>query len=261
MRHFVFPSNLKGVKLSGFPRAAPRRLAKLKFLRVNPLIPITMPLADISQYVFGPIIFLLSLFMVLLILVQRGRGGGLVGALGGAGGQSAFGTKAGDLFTRITVVTAGIWIFLLGFAVWWYTEKDLGAALPDTTSNATSSIGPATTPATSGSTSAATGSETPAPAMTLPADAKGEISDKDLPTTTDTAVETKPAGDTPAPEGPKPSTEAKSETPKSEPDTTKPTAETTKSAETPEKPATEPEKPAATEKPATPAAPEAGDKK
>ena len=28
------------------------------------------------------------------------------------GGQSAFGTKAGDLFTRITVVTATIWIIL-----------------------------------------------------------------------------------------------------------------------------------------------------
>lgn len=53
-----------------------------------------------------------SLFMILLILVQRGRGGGLSGALGGAGGQSAFGSKAGDVFTKITVVTAVIWIML-----------------------------------------------------------------------------------------------------------------------------------------------------
>jgi preprotein translocase subunit SecG len=50
--------------------------------------------------------------MILLILVQRGKGGGLTGALGGMGGQSAFGTRAGDLFTRITVVTAVIWITL-----------------------------------------------------------------------------------------------------------------------------------------------------
>src|SRR6478736_2430402 len=54
----------------------------------------------------------LSVFLVLVILVQRGRGGGLTGALGGMGGQSAFGTKAGDLFTRITIVVAAIWVLL-----------------------------------------------------------------------------------------------------------------------------------------------------
>src|SRR6478736_4316900 len=54
----------------------------------------------------------LSVFLVLVILVQRGRGGGLTGALGGMGGQSAFGTKAGDLFTRITIVVAAIWVVL-----------------------------------------------------------------------------------------------------------------------------------------------------
>lgn len=67
--------------------------------------------------------------MVLLILVQRGKGGGLTGALGGPGGQSAFGTKAGDLFTRITIVAAACWIFLLAFCTWWYTESDFAAAL------------------------------------------------------------------------------------------------------------------------------------
>ncbi len=61
---------------------------------------------------YGFIAFLtgaLSVFLILLILVQRGRGGGLAGALGGAGGNSAFGAKAGDLFTKITIVVAGIW--------------------------------------------------------------------------------------------------------------------------------------------------------
>ncbi len=91
----------------------------------------SLPIAVLSQYIFGPIIFLLSLFMILLILVQRGKGGGLTGALGGPGGQSAFGTKAGDLFTRITVVAAACWIFLLAFAVWWYTESGFSSALAD----------------------------------------------------------------------------------------------------------------------------------
>ena len=53
-----------------------------------------------------------SLFMILLILIQRGKGGGLAGAFGGAGGQSAFGTKAGDTFTKITIWTALLWIAL-----------------------------------------------------------------------------------------------------------------------------------------------------
>lgn len=60
---------------------------------------------------------LLSVVGVLLmfvILLQRGRGGGLAGALGGAGGQSAFGTKAGDVFTKITVIMAVIWVVLAG---------------------------------------------------------------------------------------------------------------------------------------------------
>jgi preprotein translocase subunit SecG len=64
------------------------------------------------HYFFGIALFLTSLFLILLVLVQRGRGGGLAGALGGPGGQSAFGTKAGDTFTWITAGTALVWIFL-----------------------------------------------------------------------------------------------------------------------------------------------------
>jgi len=56
----------------------------------------------------------ISLFMVLLVLIQRGRGGGLAGAFGGMGGQSAFGTRAGDVFTRITIVLAVVWVLLAG---------------------------------------------------------------------------------------------------------------------------------------------------
>ncbi|MBC18671.1 MAG: preprotein translocase subunit SecG [Planctomycetaceae bacterium] len=58
-----------------------------------------------------------ALFLILLVLVQRGRGGGLAGALGGAGGQSAFGAKAGDTFTKITMWTAFFWIVFCVIAV------------------------------------------------------------------------------------------------------------------------------------------------
>jgi preprotein translocase subunit SecG len=58
------------------------------------------------------LVFLLGIFLILLVLIQRGKGGGLAGAFGGVGGSSAFGSRAGDLFTRITITVAGIWILL-----------------------------------------------------------------------------------------------------------------------------------------------------
>ena len=66
------------------------------------------------------LMFLMSatgLFLILIVLLQRGRGGGLAGAFGGSGGQSAFGTKAGDVFTRVTIGAATFWILLCAFSV------------------------------------------------------------------------------------------------------------------------------------------------
>jgi preprotein translocase subunit SecG len=60
------------------------------------------------------ILALLGVFLMIVILLQRGRGGGLAGAFGGMGGQSAFGTKAGDVFTRITIVIAILWVIVAG---------------------------------------------------------------------------------------------------------------------------------------------------
>lgn len=72
---------------------------------------------DSWHYLYSIPLSLVSVFLILVILVQRGRGGGLTGALGGMGGQSAFGTKAGDLFTKITIVVAAIWILLSMLAI------------------------------------------------------------------------------------------------------------------------------------------------
>ena len=57
-------------------------------------------------------------FLILIVLLQRGRGGGLAGAFGGAGGQSALGTKAGDVFTKVTIGVAVVWILLAGLSSW-----------------------------------------------------------------------------------------------------------------------------------------------
>ena len=92
-----------------------------------------LPLANIVSMMLGWALFFLSLFLILLILVQRGKGGGLTGALGGPGGQSAFGTKAGDLFTKITSFTALGWIALCAFTMWLIGAHGASVAIdPDT---------------------------------------------------------------------------------------------------------------------------------
>ena len=65
-------------------------------------------------YTFSILLLFASLLMILLVLIQRGRGGGLAGAFGGMGGQSAFGTRAGDVFTKITVGVAVVWVLTAG---------------------------------------------------------------------------------------------------------------------------------------------------
>src|SRR5438445_11658627 len=65
----------------------------------------------------NPILLLLGAFLILLVLIQRGKGGGLIGALGGAGGSSPFGSRAGDQFTRLTIYVAIVWLVLTMFQV------------------------------------------------------------------------------------------------------------------------------------------------
>jgi preprotein translocase subunit SecG len=59
------------------------------------------------------LVILTGLFLIGLVLIQRGKGGGLAGAFGGVGGSSPFGSKAGDTFTRVTIYVAAFWILLI----------------------------------------------------------------------------------------------------------------------------------------------------
>src|SRR5512133_458316 len=55
---------------------------------------------------------IISLFLIMLVLIQKGRGGGLSSAFGGMGGNTAFGSKTGDVLTWATSVVFGIFIVL-----------------------------------------------------------------------------------------------------------------------------------------------------
>jgi preprotein translocase subunit SecG len=139
------------------------------------------------RFGLGFLLVFSALFLIALVLIQRGRGGGLAGAFGGAGGQSAFGTKAGDVFTRITVIVAACWILLCILAINVLSRRQslfnptLGAAagqavpaqstLPPADGNATSPTGetapaqpasPESAPAAGGSPDAAATAQPPA---------------------------------------------------------------------------------------------------
>jgi preprotein translocase subunit SecG len=78
------------------------------------------PLWALPTWVASVVTFVLllaSVFLILLVLIQRGKGGGLAGAFGGAGGSSAFGSRAGDTFTKVTIYSAAIWILLIMFLI------------------------------------------------------------------------------------------------------------------------------------------------
>jgi len=77
-------------------------------------------------YLCTSLLLLTGFLLMFIVLLQRGRGGGLAGAFGGLGGQSAFGTKAGDVFTKITIIRAVSWVALAGvtgFAMKYDSEK------------------------------------------------------------------------------------------------------------------------------------------
>jgi preprotein translocase subunit SecG len=71
--------------------------------------------ADVSTWsiLLNAVVILLSLLLMFIVLIQRGKGGGLAGAFGGVGGSSPFGSRAGDTFTRITLYMAAVWILVI----------------------------------------------------------------------------------------------------------------------------------------------------
>src|SRR3954463_60950 len=74
---------------------------------------------------------ILAVFLILLVLIQKGRGGGLSGAFGGGGGNTAFGSKTGDVLTWATSIVFGVFLLLgimLNILANKYNERMAGAS-------------------------------------------------------------------------------------------------------------------------------------
>lgn len=198
-------------------------------------------LANVVGALLGWALFFVSVFLILLILVQRGRGGGLTGALGGPGGQSAFGTKAGDLFTKITSFTALGWIALCAFTMWL-----LGSTGSSVAVNPVVSPSPAATSAPAGTGTGTSGIVDLGQSSDSPSAAK-PAGEAELTPAEPAIGAAAPADATPAATDEKPATE----------ESPKPAAETAPPAsESPAEPKAEsaPAQPPAAETPAAPAA-------
>jgi preprotein translocase subunit SecG len=63
-------------------------------------------------WIFMPIFVFFCVIMILLVLIQKGRGGGLSGAFGGSGGNTAFGAKTGDVLTWATSIVFALFVVL-----------------------------------------------------------------------------------------------------------------------------------------------------
>jgi preprotein translocase subunit SecG len=74
---------------------------------------VTLFAAAWYSHALNLIVLGLGLLLMLIVLIQRGKGGGLAGAFGGAGGSSPFGSRAADQFVRITLWLAAVWVLVI----------------------------------------------------------------------------------------------------------------------------------------------------
>jgi preprotein translocase subunit SecG len=71
------------------------------------------------MYVLLWAFIIVSVLLILIVLIQKGRGGGLASAFGGMGGHTAFGSKTGDVLTWATSVMFGVFLLLaIGLNLW-----------------------------------------------------------------------------------------------------------------------------------------------
>ena len=155
----------------------------------------TVLFGNFLQYLLGISLTLTAIFLILLILVQRGRGGGLAGAFGGMGGQSAFGTKAGDAFTKVTIIASVFWLLLCVASVKFLGSNDgaFGDSAQAIDENATGTTTETGSPAGSSESTDATQAESTATDFT-PADG----APTDGAPADGAPVDSAPVGETPA---------------------------------------------------------------
>lgn len=151
-----------------------------------------MSFLSVFIWILTFVLILVSLFLILVVLMQKSKDGGIGAALGGGAAEAAFGAETANVLTRATKYSAIIF-FVLAFTLYLgriYERKRASVgegALP------TIAV-PAAAPATTGANAPAPG--TTAPAVSVPPATKTDA-------TTAPASTTPPAANPPAPAAPK----------------------------------------------------------
>lgn len=73
-----------------------------------------------------------ALALILVVLIQKGRGGGLSGALGGGMASGILGSKTGDFLTWFTIAMVGLFLGLALLMAKFYrpSTSDFGVERP-----------------------------------------------------------------------------------------------------------------------------------
>jgi preprotein translocase subunit SecG len=76
-----------------------------------------------------------AVILVLIVLMQKGKGGGLSAAFGGGMASGLLGSKTGDFLTWITIVMAGVFLTLAVLMAKFYkpTISNFGEGMPQQT--------------------------------------------------------------------------------------------------------------------------------
>jgi preprotein translocase subunit SecG len=94
---------------------------------------VTLLAVSVLSYVLNFAVILVGLVLAFIVLIQRGKGGGLAGAFGGPGGSSAFGSRTSDDFTRFTLILAAVWGIIIIAQVYAVKYDSTTTELPKST--------------------------------------------------------------------------------------------------------------------------------
>jgi len=119
-------------------------------------------------YLVAGLYVLVCLVLMLVVLIQQGKGGDLAAAFGGGSSQAAFGARTGaTLLTKVTWVTASL--FVIGaLALSILGQRGPGSVVGSAPMPRPAATQPVPAPATPPATPAPAPSQDPAPAQPKP---------------------------------------------------------------------------------------------
>ncbi len=90
-----------------------------------PILAVSLLMKIVTLVVFVPC----AILLVLVILVQKGKGGGLSGAFGGGMASGILGSKTGDFLTWFTITLVVVFLTLCVVMAKWYkpSVSDFGS--------------------------------------------------------------------------------------------------------------------------------------